>query len=77
MPAGSGPWWDLYEEGFAQRCEELISDTVVFHQATGIKGSDWLNWCQSHKGLLAAEFLKTVAEGKSVAISQVVCHIYI
>jgi hypothetical protein len=65
--AATDPWWQLYEEGFAQRCESLISGKESFHQTVGITGGDWLDWCQSHKGVLAAEFLKTVTEGKSVA----------
>jgi hypothetical protein len=64
---GAGPWWQLYEEGFAQRCEGVISGTASFHQTSGITGGDWLSWCQSHKSWLAAEFLKTVTEGKPVA----------
>jgi hypothetical protein len=31
--AGSGPWWQLYEEGFAQECESRILDTGAVHQA--------------------------------------------
>ncbi|MHB8105752.1 MAG: hypothetical protein ACYDG5_09510, partial [Dehalococcoidales bacterium] len=63
---GSGPWWQFYEEGFAQRCESLIFDTESFHQTSGIMAGDWFGWCRSHKSWLAAEFLKTVAAGKSV-----------
>lgn len=65
--AATDPWQRLHEEGFAQRCEDLISGAESFHQTSSITGGDWLSWCQSHKGLLAAEFLKTVAEGKTIA----------
>jgi len=30
---GEGAWWQLYEEGFAQRCETLINEPNVCHQA--------------------------------------------
>jgi hypothetical protein len=65
--AATDPWQRLLEEGFAQRCEDLISGTGSFHQTTRLTGSDWLKWCKSHKSLLAAEFLNTVNEGKNVA----------
>jgi hypothetical protein len=58
----SGPWWQLYEEGFAQHCEKLIVDSDTFHQASG-NDKDWLSWCQSHKGWLAAEFIRTAESG--------------
>jgi len=62
---GTGPWWQLYEEGFAQYCESLIMGTEVVHQATQGDG-EWLAWCQGHKGWLAAEFLKAVDAGQPV-----------
>jgi len=64
---GSGPWWQLYEEGFAQHCERLILESDTWHQASGGNTNDWLNWCQSHKGWLATEFLRTVDAGKPVS----------
>ncbi len=65
--AGSGPWWQLYEEGFAQRIEGKICSEYTWHQADEFMDSDWLEWCQRHKGWLAAEFLKRAGEAKSVA----------
>ncbi|MBN1692333.1 MAG: hypothetical protein JW845_02130 [Dehalococcoidales bacterium] len=65
--AGSGPWWQLYEEGFAQRIESKICSEYTWHQADELMDSDWLEWCQRHKGWLAAEFLKRIGEAKSVA----------
>lgn len=62
----SGPWWQLYEEGFAQHCEKLIMDSDAWHQASG-DDKDWLDWCQRHKGWLAAEFIRTVDAGKPVS----------
>ncbi len=63
----SGPWWQLYEEGFAQHCESLILDADTWHQASSSKDVDWLGWCQSHQGWLAAEFLRTVDADKPVS----------
>ncbi|OGN99378.1 MAG: hypothetical protein A2Y89_00440 [Chloroflexi bacterium RBG_13_51_18] len=65
---GSGPWWQLYEEGFAQRCESLILGDDSFHQTKSDKHNDWLNWCRSHKSWLAAEYLKAAAEDKTVKV---------
>jgi len=62
---GSGPWWQLYAEGFAQRCESLIVGHDSFHQT--IKDKNWCDWCQNHKGLLASEFIKTIDAGKPVS----------
>ncbi len=62
----SGPWWQLYEEGFAQYCEKLIVGSDTWHQANS-DSDDWLEWCQSRKGWLAAEFTRTVDAGKPVS----------
>ncbi len=64
---GSGPWWQLYEEGFARHSESLILDSGRWHQAGGEGDDDWLEWCQGHKGRLAAEFVRTVNDGKPVS----------
>ena len=63
---GFGSWWDLYTEGFAQRCEHVVLGRDTWHESTGINDDDWLNWCQEHKGWLAAEFLRVVDAGESV-----------
>ncbi len=62
-PPGSGAWWQLYEEGFAQRCAASILGTEAWHQAVGQPG--WLDWCRGHRGWLSAAFLKTVEAGES------------
>jgi hypothetical protein len=62
---GAGPWWQLYEEGFAQHCEHLILETGTPHQARG--DATWLGWCQGHRAWLAREFLTTVASRQPVA----------
>ncbi len=66
-PIGSGAWWQLYEEGFAQHCESLILDSDTWHQASGDNADEWLAWCQNHKGWLAAEFVRTADSGKPVS----------
>jgi hypothetical protein len=64
-PIGTGPWWQLYEEAFAQYCESLILGTDVGHQANQGDG-DWLVWCRGHRGWLATKFLRTVDAGRPV-----------
>ncbi|MCD6518494.1 MAG: hypothetical protein J7M05_01020 [Anaerolineae bacterium] len=63
-PIGSGPWWQLYEEGFAQRCEMLILGEKAPHQQKS--SLNWLAWCQSHRSWLAAEFLRAIDAGRSI-----------
>ena len=60
---GAGPWWQLYIEGFAQRCEYIILGQDLRHMK--ISGSDerWLSWCQENKAWLAAEYLRAVSGG--------------
>ena len=64
--AGSGSWWQLYEEGFAQRCEHVILGRDTWHMSLSRDGGDWLDWCQKNKGWLAAEFLRKVDAGTDV-----------
>jgi hypothetical protein len=65
-PTGSGPWWQLYEEGFAQECESRILDTDAVHQAGSGEEQDWLSWCRENKSWLAGEFLRRVDAGQPV-----------
>ena len=62
---GSGPWWQIYEEGFAQRCKHLILGTNTWHMALGAE-RDWLPWCRANRRWLAAEYLRLAEEGGSV-----------
>jgi len=64
LSMGSGPWWQLYEEGFAQYCESLVSGGQSWHQAQS--DSEWLDWCRDNLGWLAAEFIRMVNQGESV-----------
>lgn len=61
---GSGPWWQLYEEGFAQYCESLLLESSIWHQAQS--DGDWLRRCQDNWDWLAAEFIRRVDSGETV-----------
>ena len=63
--AGSGPWWQLYREGFAQRCEHIILGENSWHMISDFTGEDWINWCHNNTAWLAAEFLRRTTEGES------------
>lgn len=62
---GSGPWWQLYEEGFAQQCASRVVGKEAWHQELGHPG--WMAWCQRCLRWLATEFLKTVDTEQSAA----------
>ncbi len=62
----SGAWWHLFKEGFAARSAHCIIGYDVWHEATGINKPDWLNWCNSHKGWLASEFIKKADAGEDI-----------
>ena len=53
--AEKDPLFQLYSEGFAQRCEHVIVGREKWHQA---QDKSWISWCESNKGCLAQEFLK-------------------
>jgi len=63
---GSGPWWQLYSEGFAQRCEHIILGRDTWHQAMGLNDPDWLEWCHDRKAWLAAEFMRRANDAESI-----------
>jgi len=48
------PFFVLYSEGFAKRCEYLISGTETWNQAGE---ADWVDWCRENKAWLAREYL--------------------
>ncbi len=66
VPIGMGPWWQLYEEGFAQECESRILDTDDVHQNGGGAQGDWQAWCRENRSWLAREFLHRVEAGEEV-----------
>jgi len=60
----AGPWWQLYEEGFATRCEQLASGALGARPAPGPE--TWLRWCERNRTRLAARFLRAVQARNSV-----------
>jgi hypothetical protein len=65
-PTGSGPWWQLYEEGFAQRCERKVLGSAPWRQANSRGGRGWLGWCRSRRDYLAAEFIHRADTGGDI-----------
>ena len=63
---GDNAWWQLYSEGFAQRCEEITNEVSTPHEAINSADQEWLEWCQSHRAGLAGEFMRTVDAGEAV-----------
>ncbi len=61
-----GPWWQLYTEGFAQRCEHIIMGRNSWHERIGLNTSGWLEWCTENKSMLAEKFLQLVEEETDV-----------
>jgi hypothetical protein len=53
--AEQDPLFQLYSEGFAQRCEHLIFGKETWHMAPN---KDWISWCNQNKSWLAKEFLE-------------------
>jgi hypothetical protein len=64
LPVGDGSWWQLYSEGFAQRCEQLVCGSDSWHMASQVGG--WLSWCQENQAWLANEFLRRVDSGETI-----------
>jgi hypothetical protein len=58
------PLWQLYEEGFAQRCEHIVVGQDTWHMQVGQEG--WLPWCNERRAWLAAKFLTAVDRGQPV-----------
>lgn len=61
--AEQDPLFQLYSEGFAQRCEHVILGRETWHVAQDKK---WLSWCKQNKSWLANEFLKSLEKQASV-----------
>jgi len=66
LSGGSGPFWQLYTEGFAQRCEHLIMEHDSWNVGRGVNGPDWLEWCEDNRIWLAGKFLQAVEMGEDV-----------
>ena len=44
-----GAWWQLYTEGFAQRCEDLILGRPSWHMQQSAPEKGWLKWCHGNR----------------------------
>jgi len=55
-------YWTLYEEGFAQRFSQKITEKDFYHQGNQ---SDWKEWCEINMPKLCAEYISYVEEGKN------------
>jgi hypothetical protein len=53
--AEQDPLFQLYSEGFAQKCEHLILGKDSWHMT---QEKDWLYWCERNRSWLAKEFLR-------------------
>jgi len=66
LKEGAGAWWQLYSEGFAQRCEHRIRGRQTWHMAHGGQEGDWLEWCRANRASLAARFLDLAETGGDI-----------
>ncbi len=52
----------LYQEGIAMRCEQLLcGDDAFYHQ----NRDGWLSWCRENLAEIATEFARRIAAGES------------
>jgi len=65
LPNEDNHWWQLYTEGFAQRCESTILGKPSWHMQ-GDSEMGWREWCEQNVGWLAAEFLRRVDQGEDM-----------
>ena len=59
-------YWDLYEEGFAQRFEHWLAGANTYHMAQDINEEDWLSWCSSNLPHLAGLYLERARRNEAV-----------
>ena len=58
-----GALWQLYTEGVAMYCEQLLcGDDRFYHQDK----DGWLEWCEDNRSRLFGEYLRRVEAGESV-----------
>ena len=63
LSGGTGPFWRLYIEGFADTCEKELTRSGSFHEGAGLNPPDWQKWCEEHRGTLAGRFLEEASAG--------------
>ena len=56
------PFWQLYEEGFAMRCEHKIMGEESWHHQLWQK--NWIKWCKKNLSYLAQKFLDEFEENR-------------
>jgi len=62
-----GPFWQLYTEGFAQRCEHiLLQSGDTWTPGRGYNKAGWLSWCKANKKMLAKEFLYSIDNNQDI-----------
>ena len=61
-----GPFWQLYTEGFAQRCEHIFLQCNTWHLEQGYNKAGWLSWCKANKSMLAKEFLHSIDNNQDI-----------
>ena len=59
----ASPFFLLYSEGFATRCEHLILGREDWRIASD---SSWLEWCRENIVFLASEYLRRVERGEPI-----------
>ena len=65
VPDEDAGWWQLYTEGFAMYCENIILGTSSWHMQTDSE-KQWRTWCQDNLSWLASEFLRRVDRGEDM-----------
>ncbi len=63
VKVGDDPFWNLYEEGIAQRCEHIILEEDNWHMKKIADG--WQEYCEANLGDLAGKYLEWIEEGKN------------
>jgi len=62
VPDEEAGWWQLYTEGFAMYCENVVLGTSSWH----MQSDQWRKWCEQNTGWLAAEFLLRADQGEDM-----------
>ena len=60
-PKREGPYWSLYEEGFAVCFERAVAGHFHWSAESG-----WVDWCQRNLAWLASSYLRTVRHRRPV-----------